>query len=71
MKAILILKKRRQQDIKNEEENLDIVSSQGYYAIKDPDWSGRNTPNTKYSKKKKQSVYVRIDKENHLEQHYS
>lgn len=52
MKAALILKKRRQQDVKNKEENPDIFSFQGYYVIKDPDWSGRNTPNTKDSKMK-------------------
>lgn len=52
---------------KNKEENLDIVSSQGYYAIKDPDWSGRNTTNSKYSKKKEKCVYVQTDKRNHSE----
>lgn len=36
MKVILILKKRPQDIKKNKEENLDIVSSQGYCAIKDP-----------------------------------
>lgn len=60
MKAIQILKKRRQQDIKNKEENLDIE------AIKDPRLEWQKYPQYQILQKERKVCLCWTDKEYHL-----